>query len=233
MHRKQECLSGPPRSDRGRTHSNNAQPALKKTVQVKGKEIERWQKVTLANVTKLNMPIPPGQSCEGSECPEYHTSKKKNFLKQLRTTVMKIFPFYQNVSRKPKQQACQPTKLSKSRMSAVPRKHRLLPRTITELFPPKVFPKLKRRKPTPNGAIQLDVNIVEEHAQSISRTNTVVQTRRMTRRISVVSLPPGIRKISDLPKKKTFSVFKKKKKSMPPVWYHSDITVGNLQMQIE
>lgn len=41
----------------------------------------------------------------------------------------------------------------------------------------------------------MDVNIVEEHAQSISRTNTVVQARRMTRRISVVSLPPGIRKV--------------------------------------
>ncbi|XP_077180343.1 putative uncharacterized protein C3orf49 homolog [Paroedura picta] len=233
MHRKQGCLFGPLKSDRRRACGENAQPALKKAVQGKGKEIERWQRATPANVTKQGMPIPPEPSYNGSECLEYHTAKKKSFLKQLRTTVKKIFPFCQKASKKPKQQGNQPAKMAKPRMTAVPRKHRLLPRTIKELSPPKMFLKLKRRKLSPNGAIQLDVNFVEEHAQSISRTNTVVQARRMTRRISVVSLPPGIRKVSDRPKKKTFSVFKKKKQSTAPVWYHSDLTVGNLQMQVD
>nr|XP_056702650.1 putative uncharacterized protein C3orf49 homolog [Euleptes europaea] len=220
-------------SDRGRIPSDNSQSAPKEAVQVKGKDIERWQRVTPTNLVKQNTLIPSGQSLNGPECLDDQTAKKKSFLKQLRTTVKKMFPFYEKASKKPKQQGSKPAKLAKSKTSAIPKKHRLFSRTVTELSPPKIFSKLKRRKLSPNGAIQLDVNIVEEHAQSISRTNTVVQARRMTRRISVVSLPPGIRKISYLPKKKTFPAFKKKEKSIPPVWYLSDITVGNLQMQVD
>ncbi|XP_048343277.1 putative uncharacterized protein C3orf49 homolog [Sphaerodactylus townsendi] len=233
MHRKQEDLSGPLSGNRGRTLSDNPQPALKKVVQVKGKDIERWQGVTPTNLANQNTLIPHGQSLIGSECLEHRTAKKKSFLKQLRTTMKKMLPFYQKASKKTKQQGSQSAKLAKSATSAVSRKHRLLPRIVTGLSPPKIFPKLKRRKLSPNGTIHLDVNIVEEHAQSISRTNTVMQARRMTRRISVVSLPSGIRKVSDLPKKKTFPVFKKKEKSMSPMWYLSDITVGNLQMEVD
>ncbi|XP_054832383.1 putative uncharacterized protein C3orf49 homolog [Eublepharis macularius] len=233
MQHKQECLSGPLRSNRERTPGKNTQPALKEVAQVKGKEIERWQRATPTNLMRQNAPIPPGQLGNGSECLECHTAKKNSFLKQLRTTVRKMFPSYQKASKKPKQQGSKPANPAKPRTSVVPRKHRLLPRAVAELFPLKAFTKLKRRKLSPNEAIQLDVNIVEEHAQSISRTNTVVQARRMTRRISVVSLPHGIRKVSGPPKKKTFPVFKKKEKNIPPIWYHSDITVGNLQMQVD
>ncbi|XP_032997201.1 putative uncharacterized protein C3orf49 homolog [Lacerta agilis] len=176
-----------------------------------------------------------GQLSDSSETLEFHVGKKKSLMKQFRATMRKLFPFYQKARKKAKLHGDDgsPKPVMSKTTQSVPPKYHAFPRAIRTLPSPKVFPALKRKKLLRNASIQLDVNIVEEHAQSMHGTNTVVQARRMMRRISVVSLPPGIRKVSYLAKKKNFSVFKKKKKSMPPVWYHSDITLGKLQMQVD
>ncbi|XP_066468618.1 putative uncharacterized protein C3orf49 homolog [Tiliqua scincoides] len=182
------------------------------------------------NSVNQNTLIPQRQSPKVSKNFEYDRGKKKNFIKQFRATVRKMFPFYQKTSKKFSLQGGIPPNPAISKENAASSKHHLLPRTIREFSYPKVFPKLKKKLPQ-NASIHLDVDIVEEHAESVNGTNTVVQARRMTRRISVVSLPPGIRKTPYSAKKKNFEVFKKK--SMPPMWYHSDMTIGKLQMQVD
>ncbi|XP_062978131.1 putative uncharacterized protein C3orf49 homolog [Elgaria multicarinata webbii] len=188
------------------------------------------------NLVKENTLMFQGQLPSDSESLEFHMGRKKSFMKQLRTTVKKMFPFYQKAKKKAKLHTDNLLKpvMPGADGTAMPKKHHALPRTIREFSSPKVFPKWKRRKIPQNASIQLDVNIVEEeHAQSINGMNTCMEARSMTKRISVVSLPPGIQKVSYLAKKKCFPVFKKKKKSMPSVWYHSHITLGKLQMEVD
>ncbi|XP_061469418.1 putative uncharacterized protein C3orf49 homolog [Rhineura floridana] len=216
-----------------RPPSEKTQEAQKKAVQVKEEGAERWQRVIPVHLVREDTQMPQGALPNSSETLEFHMGKKKSFMKQFRTTVMKLFPFYQKAREKSKLHSDSPPKPVMPKICAIPNKCHVLPRAIRELPSPKVFSTLKRRKLSQNASVQLDVNIVEEHAQSKRGTNTVVQARRMTRRISVVSLPPGIRKVSYLAKKKTFPVFKKKEKSMPSIWYHSDITLGKLQMQVD
>ncbi|XP_053149393.1 putative uncharacterized protein C3orf49 homolog [Hemicordylus capensis] len=226
----QRCFASSLRSYRGKTPSDIMQKTQKKTDQVRRKGTERWQRVMSSNLVKL---IPQGHLPNGSKGLGYRTGKKKSIMEQFRATVRKMFPFYQKASKKPKRQGDSPSNPEMSRTPPVSRKHHLLPRIVRELSSPKILPKLKRRKLSQNAAIKLDVNIIEEHAQGIDGTSTVVQARRMTRRISVVSLPPGMQKALYPAKKKHYTVLKKKKKNMPSMWYHSDITVGKLQMQVD
>nr|XP_028575335.1 putative uncharacterized protein C3orf49 homolog [Podarcis muralis] len=235
MRRNPRCFPGPLRSCMRRPPSEKMHEAQGKAIQVKGKERKRWQRVMPIHLVREEARrMPQGQLSDSSETLEFHVGKKKSLMKQFRATMRKLFPFYQRARKKAKLHGEDGSpKPVVSKTTSVPPKYHAFPRAIRALPSPKVFPTLKRKKLLRNASIQLDVNIVEEHAQSMHGTNTVVQARRMMRRISVVSLPPGIRKVSYLAKKKNFSVFKKKKKSMPPVWYHSDITLGKLQMQVD
>ncbi|XP_062825419.1 putative uncharacterized protein C3orf49 homolog [Anolis carolinensis] len=177
--------------------------------------------------TKENTLMPQEQFPSGSASLEFHMSNKGGLMKHLRTTVRKMFPFYQKTSKKTMFHSDNPTEPLMPRSAAIPNKHWVLPKIICEFSSPKVFPKLKRKKLSQNASVQLDVNSVQQHN---------VEARSMTRmmkRISVVSLSPGIQKVSHLEKSKKTSLFKRKKKIMPSVWYHSDVTLENLQMQVD
>nr|XP_020660787.1 putative uncharacterized protein C3orf49 [Pogona vitticeps] len=185
------------------------------------------------NSVKKNTRMPEGSFPTNSGFLEYSLGKKESLMKRFRITLKKMFPVYQKASKKAKGHNNRSSKApTPSAGPAVPNKHHVLPKTNWELSLPKVFPKLKRQKVSQNASILLDVNIVEERAHSVSGENAVMEARQMTRRISVVSLPPGIKKVSYLAKKKNFPLFKKKK-SMPAAWYHSDLTLGKLQMEID
>ncbi|XP_067320878.1 putative uncharacterized protein C3orf49 homolog [Anolis sagrei] len=177
--------------------------------------------------TKGNTLMPQGQFPGDSASLEFHMGNKRGLMKHLRTTVRKMFPFYQKASKKTMFCTDNPTELLMPRSAAITNKHRVLPKIICEFSSPKIFPKLKRKKLSQNASVQLDVNIVEQHNVE-ARSMT-----RMTKRISVVSLSPGIQKVSYLEKSKKVALFKRKKKSMPSVWYGSDVTLENLQMQVD
>ncbi|KAH0630278.1 hypothetical protein JD844_013128 [Phrynosoma platyrhinos] len=101
-----------------------------------------------------------------SASPEFHMGKKKSLMKCLRTTVRKMFPFHQKASKKVMLHGDNPSEPLMPRSAAIRNKHQVLPKT----------------------SVQLDVNIVEQHNVEARRMT------RMTRRISVVSLSPGIQK---------------------------------------
>uniref|UniRef100_A0A803SSX8 Uncharacterized protein n=1 Tax=Anolis carolinensis TaxID=28377 RepID=A0A803SSX8_ANOCA len=137
-----------------------------------------------------NTLMPQEQFPSGSASLEFHMSNKGGLMKHLRTTVRKMFPFYQKTSKKTMFHSDNPTEPLMPRSAAIPNKHWVLPKIICEFSSPKVFPKLKRKKLSQNGnELPLDVNSVQQHN---------VEARSMTRmmkRISVVSLSPGIQKV--------------------------------------
>uniref|UniRef100_A0A670JA43 Chromosome 3 open reading frame 49 n=1 Tax=Podarcis muralis TaxID=64176 RepID=A0A670JA43_PODMU len=200
MRRNPRCFPGPLRSCMRRPPSEKMHEAQGKAIQVKGKERKRWQRVMPIHLVREEARrMPQGQLSDSSETLEFHVGKKKSLMKQFRATMRKLFPFYQRARKKAKLHGEDGSpKPVVSKTTSVPPKYHAFPRAIRALPSPKVFPTLKRKKLLRNASIQLDVNIVEEHAQSMHGTNTVVQARRMMRRISVVSLPPGIRKVDNL-----------------------------------
>ncbi|XP_042303383.1 putative uncharacterized protein C3orf49 homolog [Sceloporus undulatus] len=209
---------------RGRPFSGKTQQAAKKMAQLKERGSERQPRLM---PTKQSTLMPLGQFPSGSASLEFHIGKKKSLVKLLRTTVRKIFPFHQKTSKKVMLRSDDPSEPLMPRSAAIRNKCQVLPKTIYEFSLRKVLPKQKGTKLSQNASVQLDVNIVEQRNIEAKRLT------RMTRRISVVSLSPGIQKVSYLEKKKNIPLFKKKKKSMPSVWYHSNVTLENLQMQVD
>ncbi|CAM2116584.1 unnamed protein product [Caretta caretta] len=81
------------------------------------------------------------------------------------------------------------------------------------------------------ATIQLDVNVMEEQAESITGETTVVRARQTMRHWSVTSLTSEFQKVPYLSKKRRNFLGLKKKKNEQKVQYHSGVTAGKLQMQ--
>ncbi|XP_067854379.1 LOW QUALITY PROTEIN: putative uncharacterized protein C3orf49 [Heptranchias perlo] len=98
----------------------------------------------------------------------------------------------------------------------------------------KIFSSLKSQ-PQKTATIQVDVDVVEAETASIIGNNLVVRSRRMSRRVSVTSLPTDRQKAPRSKKRQYLKIFKKKikEKNVEQNRRHSFITVGKLQAQVD
>uniref|UniRef100_UPI00398E3DC5 putative uncharacterized protein C3orf49 n=1 Tax=Pristiophorus japonicus TaxID=55135 RepID=UPI00398E3DC5 len=98
----------------------------------------------------------------------------------------------------------------------------------------KLFSTLKSRLQK-TAAIQVDVDVVEAETASIIGNNLVVRSRRMSRRVSITSLPTDQQKAPHSKKRQYLKIFKKKKKrkNVEQNRRHSFLTVGKLQAQVD
>ncbi|XP_069499817.1 putative uncharacterized protein C3orf49 homolog [Ambystoma mexicanum] len=207
----------------------------RKLGQRKQKGIVRWHGAVSTNLANQNVLLPKEGSSSGNDSESFDVQehKKKNFVKKMKTSFGKMMP---SSKRENKDMELQDTKTlspSSSKGSLFSSTQSLLPKIIKDLPSPKVLPKLKAWRFSQNATIQLNVNVVEAETERITEKNVIVRSRRMSRRVSVTSLPTGLQKIPYQPKKKHFSRVKKKKKNVEQGRCHSELTIGNLQMQVD
>ncbi|XP_054451254.1 putative uncharacterized protein C3orf49 homolog [Pteronotus mesoamericanus] len=195
------------------------QPRRKKG-SFKRKGMERWHRAVSTNLVKENVLVPKEDSSSSSDM-EFHESQqnqKKNLMKKVKTFVGRMLS---------SEYRCKPTNVSGEGTT-----QSLLPRIVKELPSPRLFTTPRIRKLSQNATIQLDV--VEAETEKITQGNTLLRARRTTRRLSVTSLPSGLRKVPYSSKKRPhFPALKKKKHSMDNILRKSDLTVGNLQTQVD
>ncbi|XP_042195622.1 putative uncharacterized protein C3orf49 [Callorhinchus milii] len=98
----------------------------------------------------------------------------------------------------------------------------------------KIFSTLKTH-PQKTETIQVDVDVVEAETARIVGNNLVVRSHRMSRRVSVTSLPAEQQKaVCSSKKKQCFKIFKRiKRKNLEQNRRHSFLTVGKLQAQVD
>ncbi|XP_078399137.1 putative uncharacterized protein C3orf49 [Cetorhinus maximus] len=98
----------------------------------------------------------------------------------------------------------------------------------------KLFSTLKSQ-PQKTATIQVDVDVLEAETASIIGNNLIVRSRRMSRRVSVTSLPTDKQKVPNSKKRQYLKIFKKKnkRKNMEQNRQHSFRTVGKLQAQVD
>ncbi|XP_078066279.1 putative uncharacterized protein C3orf49 [Mustelus asterias] len=92
-----------------------------------------------------------------------------------------------------------------------------------------------KSQPQKTATIQVDVDVLEAETSSIIGNNLVVRSRRMSRRVSVTSLPTDMQKAPHSKKRQYLKIFKKKNKikKMEQNRRHSFLTVGKLQAQVD
>ncbi|XP_048404003.1 putative uncharacterized protein C3orf49 [Stegostoma tigrinum] len=98
----------------------------------------------------------------------------------------------------------------------------------------KIFSTLESQ-PQKTATIHVDVDVLEAETASIFGNNLVVTSRRMSRRVSVTSLPTDKQKAPRSRKKQYLKIFKKKnkRKNVEQSRRHSFLTVGKLQAQVD
>ncbi|XP_037357476.1 putative uncharacterized protein C3orf49 homolog [Talpa occidentalis] len=205
------------------------QQARKKNGLFKKKGIERWHRAVSTNLVKQNVLIPKEESSNDSDM-EFHESQqtqKKNLMKKVKTVWGRMLSYTHRG--KP---ACVSNEVSTShKETLLSNTQSLLPR-IVKLPSPTLFTRPRMRKLSQNATIQLDV--IEAETEEITGGNTLLRARKTTKRLSVTSLPSGLRKVPYSSKKRPhFPALKKKKHSMENILRKSDLTVGKLQMQVD
>ncbi|XP_029453370.1 putative uncharacterized protein C3orf49 homolog [Rhinatrema bivittatum] len=223
-------LSGPLRIICGkRTEDNTSNQSSRK-----GKGMLRWHGAASSNLMTENVLIPEEGAArtDASKSLDIHEPKKRNFVAKMKSTLAKLLPPNHRDHKTVKQQNPRAQGPIGNKETVFLSTQSLLPKLIKDLPSPKLFPKTKAAVLAQKATVQLDVNIVKAETERISRKNTIVRSRNVTRRISVTSLPTGLRKISYPSKKKHFSV-KRKKKTKSQVICHPDLTIKNLQVQVD
>ncbi|XP_053456050.1 putative uncharacterized protein C3orf49 homolog [Nycticebus coucang] len=211
-------------------HCQRFQQLKKKNGLFKRKGIERWHRAVSTNLVKQNVLVPKEESSSDSDMGfhESQQNKKKKLMKRMKTAFGRIFSYKFRYK---------PASASKEgstyrREALLSNTQSLLPRIVKELPSPKLFTKPKMRKLSETATIQLDV--VEAETEEITQGNTLLRAKRTTKRLSVSSLPSGLRKVPYSSKKRPhFPALKKKKHGMENILRKSDLTVGNLQMQVD
>ncbi|XP_072438564.1 putative uncharacterized protein C3orf49 isoform X1 [Chiloscyllium punctatum] len=92
-----------------------------------------------------------------------------------------------------------------------------------------------KSQPQKTATIQVDVDVLEAETASIFGNNLVVTSRRMSRRVSVTSLPTDKQKAPRSSKRQYLKIFKKKnkRKNVEQSRRHSFLTIGKLQAQVD
>ncbi|KAM9593060.1 uncharacterized protein C3orf49 homolog [Trichechus inunguis] len=225
MDQPQPCLLEPSKVTYGKVGEyRRFQQQRKKNVSFKRKGIARWHRATSTNLVKQNVLVPREESSSDSDM-EFHENqqnKKQNVMKKLKTALGKVLSY--KYRRKPASVSRESSTIHKEALLS--NTQSLLPRIV------KLFTKPRMRKLSQNGTIRFDV--VEAETESITQGNTLLRARKTTRRLSVTSVPSGLQKVPYSSKKRPhFPALKKKKRSMESILRKSDLTVGNLQTQVD
>ncbi|KAM4652343.1 uncharacterized protein C3orf49 homolog isoform 2-T2 [Discoglossus pictus] len=191
-----------------------------KTVRPKGKGMVRWHGAVSTNLVNQNVLTPNEEltSESDSESVMVCENKRKGLAHKVKAVLGKVMP-----------SRCHPevrhTKLADvgTFRSDFTEKQNRLPKIIQHLPLPRDLSKRKVRK----------LSQTEAESDRITADNVLVRSRRMTKRVSVTSVPSGLHKGSYSGKKRNFAFTKKKKKTGDKVRFHSDYTVENLQMQVD
>ncbi|KAJ1110172.1 hypothetical protein NDU88_007527 [Pleurodeles waltl] len=207
----------------------------RKIAQPKKKGIVRWHRAVSTNLSNPNLLLPKDDSSSENDFETFdiQEEKKNNFVKKMKTSLGKIFPSNKRENKCMQLQDTKPLCPAETKGTLISSTQGLLPRIIKDLPSPKVLPKLKSWRVSQNATIQLNVNVIEAESERITHNNVIVRSRRMSRRVSVTSVPTGLQKIPYQPKKKHFRGVKKKNKKVDNSRRHSDLTIGNLQMQVD
>ncbi|KAE8612614.1 hypothetical protein XENTR_v10012915 [Xenopus tropicalis] len=201
-----------------------------KVARHKGKGIVRWHGAVSTNLPKQNVLTPKEDSASDSESLLVPNKKKKSFGQKMKAVLGKVVPAKAS---NPKHTKAPGTDCSLGKESRFSPTQIRLTKIMKHLPLPREIPKGIARSISPPATLQLDINVVEAESQRLTTDNVVVRSRRMTRRVSVTSLPSGLQKGPYQPKKKHFAFAKKTRKPVEKVRYHPGYTVGNLQMQVD
>ncbi|MEE6501900.1 hypothetical protein FKM82_004353 [Ascaphus truei] len=212
-----------------------SQQSQSKTVRPKEKGIVRWHGAVSTNLVNQNVLIPKEESASGSDCESFIVpgNKKKSIVQKMKAALGKVVSAGQREGKPVKRPNTGIVSTPRNDLPDFPHTQTRLPKIIKDLSIPRVISKHTARRLSQAATLQVDVNVVEAKSERITADNMVVRSRRMTRRVSVTSVPTGLQKGSYLPKKRHFALVKKKKKPVDKVRYHADFTVGNLQMQVD
>nr|XP_033782504.1 putative uncharacterized protein C3orf49 homolog [Geotrypetes seraphini] len=195
----------------------------------------RWPGAASNNLTSQSVLIPEEETASANDAKPLDTRepKKKNFATKMKLTVAKMLPSNFREPKTVKQQNPRTEGHTENKVTILLSTQSLLPKLMKELPSPKLFHKTKVDRLAQKATMQLDVNVVKAETERITGKNTVVRSRNVTRRISVTSLPTGLKKVPYPSKKKHFSVIKRKKKTKAQVLHHPDLTIENLQVQVD
>ncbi|XP_040215104.1 putative uncharacterized protein C3orf49 homolog [Rana temporaria] len=197
------------------------------TPQTKRKGMARWHRTVCENLVNQNVLVPKEEQSSDSDSGSFTASqqKKRGLGHKMKFFLGKI------IQSKVKEH--QSMKLSNASSSqncspmASPKEHRQhLPLT-------RQTAKGSRRRISQAAILQLDVNVVEAETEKLMTDNLIVRSKRMTRRVSVTSLPTGLQKGSYSSKKRYFVLMRRKKKAVEKVKQQSEYTVHGLQMQVD
>ncbi|XP_030062627.1 putative uncharacterized protein C3orf49 homolog [Microcaecilia unicolor] len=216
------------------TEYNNLNQSSRKNTQQNSKGILRWHGAASTNLMTQSVLIPEEETASANASKPLGTSepKKKNFATKMKMTVAKMLPSNFREPKTGKRQNTRTEGHTENKVTVFLSTPSLLPKLMKDLPSPKLFPKTKVERLAQKATVQLDVNVVKAETEQI-RKNTVVRSRNVTRRISVTSLPTGLKKVPYQSKKKHFSVIKRKKKTKAQVICHPDLTIENLQVQVD
>ncbi|XP_032773625.1 putative uncharacterized protein C3orf49 homolog [Rattus rattus] len=205
------------------------QQPKRKSGSFKGKGIERWQRAVSSHLAKQNVLVPKEESLNESDVVfhEGRSNRKRNLVKKMKSAVGKMLSC-----------KCGSQSANVGRESFVERKEAvppntqgLLPRLVKDLPSPRLFTKPRMRKLSQTATIQLDV--VEAETEEVTGGNGLLRAKRTTKRLSVTSLPSGLQKAPYSSKKRPHFPALKKKQSMQAILRKSELTVGELQMQVD
>ncbi|KAM4721714.1 uncharacterized protein C3orf49 homolog [Rhinophrynus dorsalis] len=216
---------------KGNKQADSQQNKLNK---IRQKGIVRWHGAVSTNLMNHNVLIPNDESTSGSDSESLITSdnKKKSFGQKMKFMFGKVVPTKQKESQPTKLQMTGTASTMKDNSGDFPVQNPL-PKIIKHLPIPREKPKGTARRISQSATLQLDINVIEAERERVTSGNVVVRSRKMTRRVSVTSVPSGLKKSWRFSKKKNFAFVKKRKKPLEKIQYHPGYTVGNLQMEVD
>ncbi|XP_053576971.1 putative uncharacterized protein C3orf49 homolog isoform X2 [Bombina bombina] len=183
----------------------------------KGKGIVRWHGAVSTNLANQHVLIPKEESSSESDSESFIVSekKRKGFTHKVRAAFGKVLP--------PRQREDNGIKLLGNLRNDFPERQTRIPKIIQHLsLPREILKKPESRR-----------SQAEAETERITANNVLVRSKKLTRRVSVTSVPSGLQKGPYSAKKRHFAFNKKKKKTGDKVRFQSGYTVENLQMQVD
>ncbi|KAM5148676.1 uncharacterized protein C3orf49 homolog [Mantella aurantiaca] len=202
------------------------------TPQAKRKGMARWHRTVSENLVNQNVLVPKEEQSSDSESGSLTASEQK---KKGLSHKVKFFLGKLTHSKVKDPQSLKLSSASSSQNHSpmtTPKQHRL-PKIIQHLPLTRDTAKRSGRRISQAAILQMDVNVVEAETERLMVDNLIVRSKRMTRRVSVTSLPTGLQKGSYSSKKRHFALMRRKKKAVEKVKQQSEYTVHGLQMQVD
>ncbi|XP_018409959.1 PREDICTED: putative uncharacterized protein C3orf49 [Nanorana parkeri] len=191
----------------------------------------RWHGTVSENLMNQQVLVPKEEQSSDSDSESFTTSeqKKRGLGHKVKFFLGKII--HSKVKESQSMKLSNPSSSQNSLMTS-PKQHRL-PKIIQHLPLTRETAKRSGRRISQAAILQLDVNVVEAETERLMADNLIVRSKRMTRRVSVTSLPTGLQKGSYSSKKRHFALMRRKKKAVEKVKQKSEYTVHGLQMQVD